>query len=141
MRIRPLDPRLEVVADALADVERDRRRVVDPRLGDRGEDLVEVLVVVREAREDGRDQDRRPDARLGEAAEDLEPAPPGRVPGSTTRRTSSSSVPTLMETVTSATSFRRWKTSRSRMIIVDFVSMESGFAKSASVSTTPLVSR
>ena len=52
---------------------------------------------------------------------------PGGVPGSTTLRTSSSSVPTLIATLVSATSASRQKRSRSRTTIVDLVSIDIGF--------------
>jgi hypothetical protein len=107
-------------------VEHDRRGGRDARLRALREDLLEVLVVVGEPGKDRGDEDARR---------------PGGVPGSTTRRTRSSSMPTLMETVTLVTSLRRRKTSRSRRISVDLVSIDIGFAKSASASSTPRVSR
>ena len=71
------------------------------------EHLVEALLVVGEAGKDRRDQDAGADAGLGEARQDLEALAARRRSGSTTRLTSSSSVPTLMETVSAATSCSR----------------------------------
>src|SRR5919197_5239557 len=71
-RVGPLHPRHEVLADRRADVEDDRRGGANAGFRARGQDLVEMFLVVREPREDRRDEDSRTEARLRKAAEDLE---------------------------------------------------------------------
>ena len=73
-RIGLLQPRHEVVADARADVEDDRRGPRDAGLGAGGQHLVQALLVVGQPGEDGRDEHAGADARVSEAPQDLEAA-------------------------------------------------------------------
>ena len=115
----------------------DRRGRADAGRRARGQNLVEVLLVVGQARQDRCDEHRRsrcPRPRSGQRISSR--FRPGGVPGSTTRRTLSSSVPTLIiDRQPGALASRRCgSTSRSRRISVDFVRIESALAASASAS-------
>ena len=70
-----------MVADAGADVEHDRRGPRDACLGAGRQHLVQVLLAVGQAGEDGRHEHAGADPGVGEAPQDLQPLTPRRRPG------------------------------------------------------------